>query len=84
MPNGDPRDGFFYSTLTLMIDSYNKVYLDFICIVHKRASFHMLWRPALSQFWTSFCYAEFHNFARNTLVNVNVDLVVFTRIAGTS
>ena len=22
MPNGDPRDGFFYSTLTLMIDSY--------------------------------------------------------------
>ena len=24
MPNGDPRDGFFYPTLTLMIDSYNK------------------------------------------------------------
>ena len=23
MPNGDPRDGFFYPTLTLMIDSYN-------------------------------------------------------------
>ena len=23
MPNGDPRDGFFYLTLTLMIDSYN-------------------------------------------------------------
>ena len=22
MPNGDPRDGFFFSTLTLMIDSY--------------------------------------------------------------
>ena len=22
MPNGDPRDGFFYPTLTLMIDSY--------------------------------------------------------------
>ena len=23
MPNGEPRDGFFYPTLTLMIDSYN-------------------------------------------------------------
>ena len=23
MPNGDPRDGFFSPTLTLMIDSYN-------------------------------------------------------------
>ena len=23
MPNGDPRDGFFYPTLTLMINSYN-------------------------------------------------------------
>ena len=23
MPNGDPRDRFFYPTLTLMIDSYN-------------------------------------------------------------
>ena len=23
MPNGGPRDGFFYPTLTLMIDSYN-------------------------------------------------------------
>ena len=23
MPNGDPRDGFFYPTLTLMMDSYN-------------------------------------------------------------
>ena len=23
MPKGDPRDGFFYPTLTLMIDSYN-------------------------------------------------------------
>ena len=23
MPNGDPRDGLFYPTLTLMIDSYN-------------------------------------------------------------
>ena len=23
MPNGDPQDGFFYTTLTLMIDSYN-------------------------------------------------------------
>ena len=23
MPNGDPRDGFFYPTLTLMIYSYN-------------------------------------------------------------
>ena len=23
MPIGDPRDGFFYPTLTLMIDSYN-------------------------------------------------------------
>ena len=22
MPNGDPRDGFFYPTLTLMTDSY--------------------------------------------------------------
>ena len=22
MPNGDPRDGFFYPILTLMIDSY--------------------------------------------------------------
>ena len=22
MPNGDPRDGFFYPTLTLMVDSY--------------------------------------------------------------
>ena len=22
MPNGDPGDGFFYPTLTLMIDSY--------------------------------------------------------------
>ena len=22
MPNGDPWDGFFYPTLTLMIDSY--------------------------------------------------------------
>ena len=22
MPNGDPRDGFFYPTLTLMMDSY--------------------------------------------------------------
>ena len=27
MPHGDPRDGFFYPTLTLMIDSYiNKAY----------------------------------------------------------
>ena len=25
MPNGDPRDNFFYPTLTLMIDSYNIV-----------------------------------------------------------
>ena len=23
MPNGDPLNGFFYPTLTLMIDSYN-------------------------------------------------------------
>ena len=23
MPNGDPRDGIFYPTLTLLIDSYN-------------------------------------------------------------
>ena len=23
MPNGDPRDGYFYPTLTLMLDSYN-------------------------------------------------------------
>ena len=23
MPNGETRDGFFYPTLTLMIDSYN-------------------------------------------------------------
>ena len=23
MPNGDPRDGYFYPTLTLMIDSYS-------------------------------------------------------------
>ena len=23
MPNRDPRDGFFYPTLTLMLDSYN-------------------------------------------------------------
>ena len=23
MPNGDPRDGFFYPTRTFMIDSYN-------------------------------------------------------------
>ena len=23
MPNGDPRDGLFYPTLTLMINSYN-------------------------------------------------------------
>ena len=23
MPNGDPRDGFFYLTLILMIDFYN-------------------------------------------------------------
>ena len=23
MPNGDPRDRFFYPTLTLMMDSYN-------------------------------------------------------------
>ena len=23
MPNGDPLDGFFYPTLTLMMDSYN-------------------------------------------------------------
>ena len=22
MPNGDPREGFFYPTLTLMLDSY--------------------------------------------------------------
>ena len=26
MPNGDPRDGFFYPTLKLMIDSYNVAY----------------------------------------------------------
>ena len=25
MPNGDPRDGFSYPTLTLLIDSYNPV-----------------------------------------------------------
>ena len=24
MPNRDPQDGFFYPTLTLMIDSYNR------------------------------------------------------------
>ena len=24
MTNGDPRDGFFYPTLILMIDSYNQ------------------------------------------------------------
>ena len=23
MPNSDPRDGFFYPTLTILIDSYN-------------------------------------------------------------
>ena len=23
MPNGDPQDGLFYPTLTLMMDSYN-------------------------------------------------------------
>ena len=26
IPNGDPRDGLFYPTLTLMIDSYNPLY----------------------------------------------------------
>ena len=25
VPNGDPQDGFFYTTLTFMIDSYNPV-----------------------------------------------------------
>ena len=25
MPNGDPRDRFFYPTLTLMIDSYSLI-----------------------------------------------------------
>ena len=31
MPNGDPQDGFFYPTLTLMIDSYN---FEFIVCVY--------------------------------------------------
>ena len=29
MPNGDPRDGCIYPTLTLMIDSYIVILLDF-------------------------------------------------------
>ena len=31
MPNGDPQDGFFYATLTLMIDSYNLTEIS-VCI----------------------------------------------------
>ena len=33
MPNGDPRDGFFYPTLTLMIDSYSVICI-YICLIH--------------------------------------------------
>ena len=33
MPNGDPRDGFFYPTLTLMIDSYILEHYGVLCPV---------------------------------------------------
>ena len=33
MPNGDPRDGFFYPTLTIMVDFfYNPVRMTSICM----------------------------------------------------
>ena len=35
MPNGDPRDGFFYPTLKLVIDSYNITYCT-TCRRHNR------------------------------------------------
>ena len=46
MPNSDPQDGFFYPTLTLMIDSYNVAhilranYAETLCLtLHERSWF---------------------------------------------
>ena len=36
MPNGDPLDGFFYPTLTLLIDSYR----TYLCLGHILQSYH--------------------------------------------
>ena len=40
MPNGDPRDGFSYPTLTLMMDSYsiqwlNQIDVQFLCQINQ-------------------------------------------------
>ena len=43
MPNGDPRDRFFYPTLTLMMDSYS-LQPSGVCDkgIHKPAQLHRL------------------------------------------
>ena len=33
MPISDPRDEFFYPTLTLMMDPYNGMFCLFVCFV---------------------------------------------------
>ena len=38
MPNGDPRDGFFYPILTLVIDSYIMTRSSVLLHVHHAAS----------------------------------------------
>ena len=63
MPNGDPRDGFFYPTLTLMMDSYilqfnrqkvNKPQINPTCLLCKRTrvtlEHYILDCPALNTF----------------------------------
>ena len=40
MPNGDPQDGFFYPTLTVMIDSYNMTQL-YVLLRHTWLFIHL-------------------------------------------
>ena len=44
MPNGDPKGGFFYPTLTLMMDSYNLLYIvsNISCTDGKPCSNHSI------------------------------------------
>ena len=53
MPNGDIRDGFFYPTLTLMIDSY--------IIQHFHCQGKTQLKVLLLVLWCSFCTIKINN-----------------------
>ena len=48
MPNGDPRDGFFFPTLTLIIDSYILDHTHLLFFLYNKPAHGSLVRLAFS------------------------------------